>query len=187
MTNGKNIRALPGWPFLQRLLRGCASLFLAGSLGLPAGCDNAGDATATLDGLRAEGSRLRQQNPRTGYGNYTDDEALALLLNSTQEDGVTTVREWVDQTLVTVAGETMFPFWGIRRTSAGTYEIIFIYTMMDDSGLMGTKGYSWTVDLALRLVSAPRVLPADSITRAMDDRGMRRKYHQQLTMTNQVL
>jgi hypothetical protein len=67
-----------------------------------------------------------------------------------------TVEGWIKNILDNEKGEILFPKWDVRRRGFQHYEVRFTYTVIEPDYSINKRGYSWNVDVNLKMV-APHV------------------------------
>jgi len=105
--------------------------------------------------------------------------ALRLTREARAPDGAGTNEDWVQRQLESATQDVLFPRWEARRQAAGKYEVSFIYTLVGSGESVSRRGFAWTADVVLLMVSPPREMRTDELapraSRVYQKRGLDRK------------
>ena len=121
--------------------------------------------------------------PETGGRVLEDAEEENLAIRLAREagapDGEGANEDWVQRQAGSVAQDVLFPRWEARRRAAGKYEVSFTYTLVGAGESVTRRGFAWTADVILLLVSPPREMQPDELlpraSRIYQRRGLDRK------------
>ena len=152
-------------------------LALGGMVLLGAGCGYYTESERTYYANR-EAERLQQQEQRTALiSTLPNQEVLDLVYEADAPDGVGKTKSWALREVEALSGQVLFPQWLVARRGANRYDVRFTYTFIDATNQMARRGYSWNVDMALKLVGSPVPLVLSAPTpvgRNFDQRNERR-------------
>jgi len=125
---------------------------------LPAGCSPATDAErAYMEKKRDEAPIRNTVRPSLDSG-MEESVAIQLVKEAPAPDGDGNTEAWVKTKLDELKGDVLFPRWQGHRRGRELYEVWFSYTFMRQNGAIEKQGYSWTVDVVLKIVNPPRAL-----------------------------
>jgi hypothetical protein len=146
---------------LQHLgCRWACALLLA--LTLPA-CGPRPDPESGEDAVQDEDTARRDKLRQT-LGTATEEEAAVKTAQESQApEGEGTAKDWIQRTLEAVEGDALFPRWEAHRRGMEKYDVWFTYTLVPRDGPAEKQGYSWNVDLVLKLVAKPRLLKPEEL------------------------
>ncbi len=103
-----------------------------------------------------EAERLQQQEQRNALvATLPNQDVLDLVYEAEAPDGIGKTKGWALREVEMLSGQVLFPQWLVARRGASRYEVRFTYTFIDTTNTMARRGYSWSVDTALKLVDAP--------------------------------
>lgn len=95
-----------------------------------------------------------------------DIAAIRLVREAPAADGWGTNEDWAKRHLDAIDTDVFFPRWQAARRAAGRYEVTFTYTVVN-GGMMTRRGFVWTADVVLKLVSPVREMtPEELMARA---------------------
>lgn len=136
-------------------------ILLACALLATAGC---GDDPAIPFGPVDE-SALQAAGPQDRVLDGAEEEgrALRLVREARAPDGEGANEDWVKRQMELAEQDVLFPRWEARRTAAGKYEITFTYTVVGIGDAVARRGFAWTADVVLLLVTPPREMQAEEL------------------------
>jgi hypothetical protein len=155
-------------------------LSLCGTVILVTGC---GDPIPYAENERYMESLPEQERRPAMDAEAGESEALKLVKQNPAEEGEGTMADWMQHILDTETGQTMFPRWSAKRRGVNRYEVRFVYTVLGEDYRITKKGYSWSVDLVLRTVGPPRVIPVDELMRGKPRQRRRNRTLEHLEST----
>ncbi len=100
----------------------------------------------------------REEMKRTLTATLPDQELLELVQEQPSPNGVGTMRDWVNWKTSELKGQVLFPRWLVTRRGASKYEVRYSFTWIDPTNHITNRGFFWTVDGGLKLVSEAREL-----------------------------
>jgi len=153
---------------IQRLLRDTTAqaCFVLTALALN-GCGPVAERTGPLE-IPIERERVHLRS--AGMAAVGRDAMIQLVQESRPEGQEYTNEEWLQAQVRSRAVHVMFPRWDTARISAQQYEVYFTFTEIGQDERMGERGYGWSVNAALGLVSPPRDLTAEEISAVREGR-----------------
>lgn len=112
-----------------------------------------------------EAERLEQEDMRrTLTTPLPDQEVLQLVREKTSPDDSGSTGDWLQRRLSELPGQVLFPRWQVARRGSSKYEVTFTFTWIDATNHISSRGYAWTVDGGLKLVSDPRPIDVTDMT-----------------------
>lgn len=94
---------------------------------------------------------------RQALGGGTEESAAIKLVQSAPAaQGGGAMEQWLQRQAVTNGSSIVFPRWEAERRGMGKYEVIFTCMLMQEDGSVGKWGIVWSVDIVLKMVTAPR-------------------------------
>ncbi|HOW96364.1 MAG TPA: hypothetical protein P5567_10160 [Kiritimatiellia bacterium] len=108
---------------------------------------------------------LQEPGPqdRVLEGAEEETRALRLAREARASDGEGTNEDWVKRQMELAEQDVLFPRWEARRTAAGKYEVTFTYTVVGIGDVVARRGFAWTADVVLMLVTPPREMQAEEL------------------------
>lgn len=164
-----------------RSLRGrtrWASAAALAAIGL-AGCAPPSDREREFFEERDMERQQREAFARSLESGAEEGEVLKLVQGSAAEDGEGTVEEWIVRQLGMIEGQVLFPRWEVRRRGASKYEVRYLCTVVADDHSVQKRGYSWNVDLVLRIVGPHSVLDPEDLTQRTRGRMSQQRQQKQ--------
>lgn len=131
---------------------------------LLAGCGPSTDAERAYYQARQAEQRQREDLRRTLEGGTEEAAAIRLVKEAAAADGQGTTEQWLGRQLDTDRLSMLFPRWQARRRGTGKYDVRFTCTLMGGTGEITKRGFAWTVDLVLKLVSPARELAPEELS-----------------------
>jgi hypothetical protein len=107
---------------------------------------------------RAQEREALESTTRTLQGSTRHAEAMAQVKEHQAPDGKGTIEDWVSRKVEAAEDNALFPRWKVRPRGGDKFEIRYEYTLIDENYDFEKKGYAWTVDLMLKIVSPHREL-----------------------------
>lgn len=101
-------------------------------------------------------------------GSTRQAEAMTMVKEQEAPDKRGTVEEWLERAILIPGAKIMFPRWKVLPRGKDKYEVRFEYTAMKEGFEIEKRGYSWNVDLVLKIVSPYRELELDAPGRSLD-------------------
>lgn len=83
---------------------------------------------------------------------------MQLVREAAATDGAGNNEAWAGANREQLKGQTLLPQWKARRIGLNKYEVAYEFTLVDPSNRVRHISYNWEADLALRTVSAPRLV-----------------------------
>jgi hypothetical protein len=133
-------------------------------LALCAACGPSNDYEKAYFEQRNQESREREVFRSKLDGVNEESAALEMVREATSSSGTNSNQRWVERQLEDAGGNVMFGRWNIYRRGSGKYEVRFTCTLMDDQGQVTRKGYAWTADLVLKIVSPVREMKEEDVS-----------------------
>jgi len=122
------------------------------------GCNPATDAERAYMEKRQNEAQVRSTVRQSLDGGTEERVAIQLVKDAPAPEEEGTTEAWLRATLDKLKGDVLFPRWQGYRRGREQYEVWFTYTFMRQDGGIEKKGYSWTVDVVLKIVNPPRAL-----------------------------
>ncbi len=142
-----------------------ASSAAVAALLLGAGCGYQSETERAFFQERDAERLQRQEQLQLVTAAVPEEEVLGLVQDHEMADGSGAAGDWVIRQVNALGGQHLFPRWQVFRRGANRYEVRFTYTHLDASNTMTRRGYSWSVDAALKLVGEARELDAEEQAR----------------------
>jgi hypothetical protein len=127
-----------------------------------AGCGPASESEKAYFQARAA-EREREQALQEALSAGAEAEgALAMVQGTPAPDGGGDTGGWVVRRMKAEDGAAMFARWSTLRQGAARFEVQYTYSLVDRDNRMFRKGFSWDVDVGLKVVGQPRAIdPAE--------------------------
>ncbi len=94
-------------------------------------------------------------------------EAMDLVKKGKAPDGKGTVEDWAEKK---AGNRALFPRWAVLPKGADKYEVRYEYTLMGENYDLERKGYAWTVNLMVKIISPHRELSDKELHGGKDSR-----------------
>lgn len=133
------------------------------ALGLSAGCEPISpEDKAFFDEQERERSR-REASLRAASAAVADEDVIQNVKQVNNPDGEGTMEEWINQQLIAMKGQILFPKWSTRRRGSNIQEVSFNFIHVNDNNQMRRFSYVWDVDVLDMTVGTPNLLELGEI------------------------
>jgi hypothetical protein len=146
---------MPLRPLLRDCCKGGVLFVLAG---LCFACSPPTDQEVAYFDKRAQEREELERTTQTLQGSTRHAEAMAVVKGHAAPDAKGTIEDWVSRKASEARSHALFPRWKVVPRGRDKYEVRYEYTLMEENYDLEKKGYAWTVDLMLKIVSPHREL-----------------------------
>lgn len=127
------------------------------------GCDpiSSEDKAFFEDQERERGQRVASL--RAASASVKEEDVIYNVQNFKSPDGNGTMQDWLDQQILELKGQILFPKWLVRRRGSNIQEVTFNFILVDSRNLMRRISFVWDVDVLDMTVSNPSMLELGEI------------------------
>jgi len=105
----------------------------------------------------------REASLRAASAAVKEEDVILNVQKFKSPDGTGTMQDWLDQQLISLKGQILFPKWSVRRRGSNIQEVTFNFILVDSQNLMRRLSYVWDVDVLDMTVGKPSLLELGEI------------------------
>ena len=107
--------------------------------------------------------RERVRPVRRAMAGANQEQIIQLVKSSAVTEGGPSTEQWLAGKVAERSLHVLFPRWDTERIAPQKYEVTYIYTEIGGDDSIQGRGYRWTIDAVLGLVSSVQELSVEDL------------------------